>query len=69
MGGKVFSFKEDYYLQPDLYAVTMLRLVRRALAGDAELAVLLMALGGYRDEIDVAFQENSDIMQPLQGQE
>ena len=56
-------------MQPDLYAVTMLRLVRRALAGDAELAVLLMALGGYRDEIDVAFQENSDIMQPLQGQE
>ena len=59
------ALKEDYHLIPDLDAVIMLRLVRRALAGDAELAVLLLWLGGFGEEKDKIIQENSVIMQTM----
>ena len=59
------ALKEDYRLKPDLYAVTILRLVRRALMGDSELAVLLMALGGYKEEMDEIITANSVIMQTM----
>ena len=59
------ALKEDYHIQPDLYSVTILRLVRRALLGDLELAVLLMSIGGYGNELDKIIMENSEIMQSM----
>ncbi len=59
------ALKEDYHLESDLYAITILRLVRRALAGDSELAVLLMALGGFKEKMDEMVTANSMIMQAM----
>jgi hypothetical protein len=59
------ALKQDHHLNPDLLSVTMLRLVRRALMGDAELAMLLMVLGGSRDEVERAVEEESLIVKAM----
>ena len=59
------ALKEDYHLKPEIYAVTALRLVRRALMGDSELGLLLMAIGGYRKEADRIIAEESAILRVL----
>ena len=41
----------------------MLRLVKRALAGDMEIAMVLMAMAGYGAEIDQTIAEESQIVQ------
>ena len=61
------ALREDYHLIPDLDSVIMLRLVRRAMAGDAELAVLLLWLGGFEDEKEKIIHDSSLIIQTLKG--
>lgn len=55
----------DYRLVPDAVALLMLKTVRRALAGDAELAMLLLLLGGYEEEVQKAFLEESVLLKTL----
>ncbi|MBQ8075586.1 MAG: hypothetical protein IJ237_06335, partial [Oscillospiraceae bacterium] len=46
------ALKEDYHLLPDLYSVTMLKMVRRAMQGeDPELATMLLLMAGYGDQL------------------
>ena len=59
------ALKEDYHIVPDYRAVLLLRSVRRALAGDAELAAVLMLLAGYEDEVNRIIEEESDIVNKL----
>ena len=54
---------EDYLIAPDWRSVMMLRLVKRALAGDMEIAMVLMAMAGYGAEIDQTIAEESQIVQ------
>ena len=56
---------EDYHIVPDVLAVLMLKLVQRAMSGDAELAMLLLLLAGYENEISQIFLENSEILSAL----
>jgi hypothetical protein len=50
---------EDYRLTPSILAVTMLRLVRRALEGDRDLALCLLVLGGYENIVGRIMLEES----------
>jgi hypothetical protein len=59
------ALKEDYQLMPDWYSVLMLRTVRRALAGDTELATVLMYLAGYGNELNSLIAENSVVLNTL----
>ena len=43
---------EDYLLKPDWRSQIMLRMLRRAAAGDNEIAMLLLAVAGYGEEVD-----------------
>ena len=54
---------EDYAIAPDWRSVTMLRLLKRAAAGDREIALLLLAMAGYGEGIDRAIAEESQIVQ------
>ena len=56
---------EDYLIAPDWRSVMMLRLIKRALAGDMEIAMVLMAMAGYGGEIDQAIAEESQIVQTI----
>ncbi len=58
---------EDYHLTPSILAVTMLRLVRRALAGDRDLALCVLVLGGYENIIGRIMMEESSLA-PLMRQ-
>ena len=49
---EITALTEDYLLEPDWRSQIMLRLLKRAAAGDTEIALLLMALAGYGDEVD-----------------
>ena len=60
-----YDTEEDYQLMPDWCSVLMLRTVRRALAGDTDLATLLMYLAGYGDELDRLIAENSVVLNTL----
>ena len=50
---------EDYHLKPDWRSVTMLNLIKRAAAGDKEIALMLLAMAGYGEGIDQAIAEDS----------
>ena len=52
---------EDYHLTPSILAVTMLRLVRRALEGDRDLALCLLVLGGYENIVGKILMEESSL--------
>ncbi len=56
---------EDYHLTPSILAITMLRLVRRAMAGDRDLALCLLVLGGYENIVGKIMMEESTILQIL----
>ena len=56
---------EDYLIAPDWRSVMMLRLIKRALAGDMEIAMVLMAMAGSGGEIDQAIAEESQIVQTI----
>ncbi len=56
---------EDYAIAPDWQSVTMLRLLKRAAAGDREIAMLLLAMAGYGEGIDRAIAEESQIVQTM----
>ena len=56
---------EDYLIAPDWRSFMMLRLIKRALAGDMEIAMVLMAMAGYGGEIDQAIAEESQIVQTI----
>ena len=59
------ALKEDYQLMPDWYSVLMLRTVRKALTGDAELATVLLYLAGFGDELNRLIAENSVVFNTL----
>ena len=59
------ALKEDYQLMPDWYSVLMLRTVRKALTGDAELATVLLYLAGFDDELNRLIAENSVVFNTL----
>ena len=59
------ALKEDYHLMPDWYSVLTLRTVRKALAGDAELATVLLYLAGFGDELNRLIAENSVVFNTL----
>jgi hypothetical protein len=43
----------------------LLRLVRRALAGDRDLALMLLVLGGYEKTVSQIFMEESTVLRTL----
>ena len=53
------ALRDDYHLTPGILAITMLRLVRRALAGDRDLALCLLVLGGYENMVGRILLEES----------
>ena len=53
------ALRDDYHLTPSILAITMLRLVRRALAGDRDLALCLLVLGGYENMVGRILMEES----------
>ena len=59
------ALKEDYHLVPDYRSVLLLRAVRRAMAGDTELAAVLMLLGGYETDLSRIIEEESVIVNTL----
>ena len=59
------ALKEDYQLMPDWYSVLMLRTVRKALTGDAELATVLLYLAGFDDELNRLIAENFVVFNTL----
>ena len=64
------ALKEDYHLLPDLYSVTMLKMVRRAMQGeDPELATMLLLMAGYGDQLMEFIQKDSVIWQTLLSDE
>ena len=63
------ALKEDYLIAPDWRSINMLKLLKRALAGDAEIATLLLWLGGYGNSIDQAIAEESQIFGVFMKQE
>ena len=56
---------EDYHMIPSPLAMMLLRLVRRALAGDRDLALMLLVLGGYDSLVAQIFMEESVILNTL----
>ena len=59
------ALREDYHLIPDRHSVLAYRMVRRALDGDAELALLLLSMSVYDDDLDRIFLENSVLLRTL----
>ncbi len=55
----VGSERHRIFITPSILAVTMLRLVRRALAGDRDLGLCLLVLGGYENIIGRIMKEES----------
>ena len=53
---------EDYHMIPSPLAMMMLRVVRRALTGDRDLALMLLVLGGYEKHVAQIFMEESVIL-------
>ncbi|MBO7423090.1 MAG: HNH endonuclease [Oscillospiraceae bacterium] len=56
------ALKEDYHMIPSPLAMMMLRLVRKALVGDKDLAMMLLVLGGYENMVAQIFMEESTIL-------
>ena len=56
---------EDYHMIPSPLAMMLLRLVRRALSGDKDLALMLLVLGGYEKMVSQIFMEESTILKTL----
>ena len=56
---------EDYHMIPSPLAMLQLRLVRRALAGDRDLALELLVLGGYEKLVAQIFMEESVVLKTL----
>jgi hypothetical protein len=50
---------------PDWRSVTMLNLIKRALAGDKEIALMLLAMAGYGEGIDQTIAEESVFIQTM----
>ena len=60
------ALTEDYHLMPDMRSVTMLKMVRRAMrGGDTELALMLLLMGGYGEDLERLIREESVIWQTL----
>ncbi len=59
------ALREDYHLIPDRHSVLAYRMVRRALDGDAALAMLLLSMSVYDDDLDKIFLENSVLLRTL----
>ena len=57
--GSYHALKEDYHLMPNMNAALMLQMVKRALAGDRELALMLLLMAGYGDAIEKLIHEQS----------
>ena len=57
------ALRNDYHLVPNLPAVLMLKMVRKALAGDGELGLMLLLMGGYEEDVEKCFLEESVIFQ------
>ena len=57
------ALRNDYHLVPNLPAILMLKMVRKALAGDGELGLMLLLMGGYEEEVETCFLEESVIFQ------
>ena len=56
---------KDYHMIPSPLAMMLLRLVRRARAGDRDLALMLLVLGGYEKMVPRIFMEESSILSTL----
>lgn len=59
------ALKEDYAILPDWRSVMMLRLIKRALAGDREIALVLLAMAGYGEGIDRIIAEESVVINTM----
>ena len=59
------ALKEDYAILPDWCSVMMLRLIKRALAGDREIALVLLAMAGYGEGIDRIIAEESIVINTM----
>ena len=60
------ALMEDYHLMPEMRSVTMLKMVRRAMrGGDPELALMLLLMGGYGENLEKLIREESVIWQTL----
>ena len=57
------ALRNDYHLVPNLPAILMLKMVRKALDGDGELGLMLLLMGGYEEEVEKCFLEESVIFQ------
>ena len=63
------ALKEDYHLIPDRHSILAYRMIRRAMAGDAELAMLLLSMSAFDGDIDRILLENSILLRTLTGKE
>ena len=59
------ALRRDYHLAPNLPAILMLRMVRRAVNGDGELGLLLLLLAGYDDLAEKILMEESVLLSAL----
>lgn len=59
------ALRRDYHLAPNLPAILMLRMVRRAVNGDGELGLLLLLLAGYDDLAEKILMEESVLLSTL----
>ena len=59
------AIRENYHMIPSPLAMMMLRLVRRAVAGDRDLALMLLVLGGYEKMVAQIFMEESSLLSTL----
>ena len=61
------ALQKDYHLLPNLQAITALKMVRRAAAGDAWLGCFLLFLSGDTSLLDRIFLENSALAALISG--
>ena len=59
------ALREDYLTLPDWRSVTMLRLIKRAVEGDRDIALMLLAMAGYGEGLDRAIEEKSFLLHTL----
>lgn len=59
------ALREDYLTLPDWRSVTMLRLIKRAVEGDRDIALMLLAMAGYGEGLDRAIEEKSFFLHTL----
>ena len=62
------ALKEDYKLLPNLQSIAVLRMIRKALAGDAWLGYYLLSMSCYSAALDNLMFENSQLAACLYGE-